>query len=96
MPGRQPMRQGSVHTTRTARAAPLVPQFALIAVAEDATVIGARWGVTERETRLAFPCDEFVASPTLEVWRGVTVRAPRRRCGRGWASADRTVFLRLA
>ncbi len=38
-------------------------------------MIGARWGVTERETRLAFPCDELVASPTLEVWRGVTVRA---------------------
>lgn len=38
-------------------------------------MIGARWGVTERETRLPYPCDEFVASPTLEVWRGVTVRA---------------------
>jgi hypothetical protein len=38
-------------------------------------VIGAKWGVVESETTLPYRCDEFVTSPTLEVWRGVTVRA---------------------
>jgi hypothetical protein len=40
-------------------------------------VIGARWGVTEAETRLSFACDDLVGSrPALEAWRGVTVDAP--------------------
>jgi hypothetical protein len=38
-------------------------------------MIGARWGVSPRETSLHYPCDEFVSSPTLQAWRGVTVRA---------------------
>ena len=38
-------------------------------------MIGARWGVVDSETTLPFPCDEFVSSPALEAWRGVTVRA---------------------
>jgi hypothetical protein len=38
-------------------------------------VIGAKWGVTDSETRLSYPCDEFVPSPVLKAWRGVTVRA---------------------
>lgn len=38
-------------------------------------MIGARWGVADSETTLPYPCDEFVSSPTLEAWRGVTVRA---------------------
>ena len=38
-------------------------------------MIGARWGVTDDETTLHYPCDEFVSSPALEAWRGVTVRA---------------------
>jgi hypothetical protein len=38
-------------------------------------VIGDRWGVTEEEMRRHYPCDDFVPSPRLEVWRGVTVRA---------------------
>jgi len=39
-------------------------------------VIGARWGVSERETLRSYPCDEFVASPVLQAWRGVNVGAP--------------------
>jgi hypothetical protein len=39
-------------------------------------MIGDRWGVSESETSRAYPCDEFVASPTLQAWRGVYVRAP--------------------
>lgn len=40
-------------------------------------MIGARWGVTEAETRLPFACDDLVGSrPALEAWRGVTVDAP--------------------
>ncbi len=38
-------------------------------------MIGAKWGVADDETRLHYPCDEFVSSPALEAWRGVTVRA---------------------
>lgn len=38
-------------------------------------MIGARWGVADSETTLRYPCDEFVSSPALEAWRGVTVRA---------------------
>jgi hypothetical protein len=39
-------------------------------------VIGDRWGVTESEILRAYPCDEFVPSPTLQAWRGVTIMAP--------------------
>ena len=40
-------------------------------------MIGARWGVTEAETRLLFACDDLVGnSPALVAWRGVTVNAP--------------------
>jgi hypothetical protein len=38
-------------------------------------MIGATWGVVDGETALHYPCDDFVSSPALEVWRGVTVRA---------------------
>lgn len=38
-------------------------------------MIGDRWGVAEAETRLRFDCDPFVPEPTLEAWRGVSVRA---------------------
>jgi hypothetical protein len=38
-------------------------------------MIGARWGVVDSETTLRYSCDEFVSSPALEVWRGVTVHA---------------------
>jgi hypothetical protein len=39
-------------------------------------MIGDRWGVSESETLRSYPCDDFVASPVLQAWRGVHVRAP--------------------
>ena len=39
-------------------------------------MIGDRWGVSKSETLLSYPCDDFVASPTLQAWRGVRVEAP--------------------
>ncbi len=45
-------------------------------LAEDGHIIGDRWGVSQSETVRSYPCDEFVASPTLQVWRGVRVEAP--------------------
>jgi hypothetical protein len=32
--------------------------------------------VTDSETLRAYPCDDFVAAPTLRAWRGVRVAAP--------------------
>ena len=43
---------------------------------EDGRMIGDRWGVSESETLRSYPCDDFVASPTLQAWRGVRVEAP--------------------
>jgi hypothetical protein len=37
-------------------------------------VIGDRWGVTDDEVARHYPCDDIVASPVLQAWRGVTVR----------------------
>jgi len=45
-------------------------------VEEDGRMIGDRWGVSRSETSRAYPCDDFVASPTLQAWRGVYVEAP--------------------
>lgn len=39
-------------------------------------MIGDRWGVRASEILRAYPCDEFVSSPTLQAWRGVRVEAP--------------------
>jgi hypothetical protein len=39
-------------------------------------MIGNRWGVSRSETLRAYPCDGFIASPTLQAWRGVHVEAP--------------------
>ena len=39
-------------------------------------MIGDRWGVTDEEISRSYPCDGFVAVPTLQAWRGVTVQAP--------------------
>jgi hypothetical protein len=44
-------------------------------------VIGDRWGITDAEAARRYPCDDVVAVPTLQAWRGVTVRAP---VGRVW------------
>jgi hypothetical protein len=38
-------------------------------------VIGDRWGITDDEAARPFPCDEWVSSPTLVAWRGLTVNA---------------------
>ncbi len=38
-------------------------------------MIGDRWGVTDDEVARHYPCDDVVASPTLQAWRGVTVHA---------------------
>ena len=45
-------------------------------MADNEPVIGARWGVSESETRRSYPCDDFAASPALEAWRGVDVGVP--------------------
>jgi hypothetical protein len=39
-------------------------------------MIGDRWGVSGAEISRAYPCDDFIASPTLQAWRGVYVDAP--------------------
>ena len=41
-------------------------------------MLGDRWGVSDIEVLRTYPCDEFVASPTLQAWRGVSVEAPAR------------------
>src|SRR5579875_1510648 len=42
-------------------------------------MLADRWNVTATETERRFPCDEFVADPALEAWRGVTVAARPER-----------------
>jgi hypothetical protein len=36
-------------------------------------MIGDRWNVADDEVGRHYPCDDFVRTPTLRVWRGVTV-----------------------
>jgi hypothetical protein len=38
-------------------------------------MIGDRWGVTDAEVALHYPCDDAVPAPVLQAWRGVTVHA---------------------
>lgn len=38
-------------------------------------MLGDRWGVSDGEVARWYPCDEIVARPVLEAWRGVTVKA---------------------
>ena len=38
-------------------------------------MIGDQWGVSDAEVRRRYGCDDLVVAPTLEAWRGVTVRA---------------------
>jgi len=42
-------------------------------------VIGDRWGVSDAEVARRYPCDDVVAAPALEAWRGVTVAATPER-----------------
>jgi hypothetical protein len=37
-------------------------------------MIGDRWNVTDDEVARHYPCDDFVPTPTLQAWRGVTVQ----------------------
>ena len=46
------------------------------AMADNGRVIGASWGMTDCETLRSYPCDNLVASPVLQAWRSVDVRAP--------------------
>ncbi len=39
-------------------------------------MIGDRWGVTQAEVDRHYPCDDILASPGVQLWRGVSVRAP--------------------
>jgi hypothetical protein len=39
-------------------------------------MIGDRWGVSDGEISRSYPCDNFVTSPALQAWRGVTVEVP--------------------
>ncbi|MEU5913971.1 polyketide cyclase [Micromonospora sp. NPDC047527] len=39
-------------------------------------MFGDRWGVTDEDVARSYPCDDFVAAPTLRAWRGVRVGAP--------------------
>jgi hypothetical protein len=38
-------------------------------------VIADRWGVTAEEVARHYPCDDVIARPDLQAWRGVTVQA---------------------
>jgi hypothetical protein len=38
-------------------------------------MIGDRWNVTDDEVARPYPCDDIVRAPTLQAWRGVSVRA---------------------
>jgi hypothetical protein len=38
-------------------------------------VLGDRWGVTDEEVARRYPCDAWVADPSVQAWRGVTVNA---------------------
>jgi hypothetical protein len=42
-------------------------------------VIGDRWGVSDAEVRRRYPCDDLVADPDLQAWRGVSVAAAPAR-----------------
>lgn len=42
-------------------------------------MIGDRWGVTAAEIARPYPCDEIVAAPVLQAWRGVGVAAAPER-----------------
>ena len=39
-------------------------------------MIGDRWGVSPSEVLRAYPCDDFVAAPVLQAWRGIRIEAP--------------------
>jgi hypothetical protein len=46
-----------------------------IRAALGSAMIGDRWNVTDDEVSRHYPCDDFVPSPRLQAWRGITVRS---------------------
>jgi hypothetical protein len=42
-------------------------------------MIADRWGVTQSEVSLRFPCDDLVPEPGMQLWRGASVRAEPER-----------------
>jgi hypothetical protein len=42
-------------------------------------VIADRWGVVDAEVARRYPCDDFVAAPVVQAWRGVTAHVPVER-----------------
>ncbi len=67
---------GTYAPTVTLRSARIAADPGCRAVVEDECMIGDRWGVTSDEISRFYPCDDFVASPAVQVWRGVRVEAP--------------------
>ena len=51
-------------------------------------MIGDRWNVTDDEVARHYPCDDFVPTPTLQAWRGVTVQSTPETLWR-WVSQIR-------
>ena len=51
-------------------------------------MIGDRWNVTDNEVARHYPCDDFVPTPTLQAWRGVTVQTTPETLWR-WVSQIR-------
>ena len=51
-------------------------------------MIGDRWNVTDDEVARHYPCDDFVPTPTLQAWRGVTVQTSPETLWR-WVSQIR-------
>ncbi len=39
-------------------------------------MIADRWGVTPADIAMRYGCDDVVAAPVMQAWRGVTVHAP--------------------
>ncbi|MFC7505837.1 hypothetical protein ACOACQ_14595 [Nocardioides sp. CPCC 206347] len=42
-------------------------------------MLADRWGTTDDDLVRSYPCDAFVANPTLQAWRAVTVEADPER-----------------
>ena len=47
-----------------------------VPAADGGCMIGDRWGVSPGEVLRAYSCDDFVASPVLQAWRGIRIEAP--------------------
>lgn len=39
-------------------------------------MVGDRWNVTQAEVDRHYPCDDILAAPGVQLWRGVSVRVP--------------------